>query len=84
MKSTGICAGEREMDKKHKLRGRDYQNKQARHNYVTLYKRYTLKYTNRLKVKGQKKICQGIPWWSSGKDSALSLLGPEFSPWSGN
>ena len=26
----------------------------------------------------------GIPWWSSGQDSALSLQGPEFNPQLGN
>ena len=26
----------------------------------------------------------GVPWWSSGKDLALSLLWPRFSLWSGD
>ena len=26
----------------------------------------------------------GVPWWPSGEDSGLSLLGPGFNPWSGN
>ena len=24
----------------------------------------------------------GLPWWSSGKDSVLSMWGPRFNPWS--
>ena len=31
-----------------------------------------------------KKTDKGIPWWSSGQDSALSLLWPGFIPWSGS
>ena len=27
---------------------------------------------------------EGVPWWSSGSDSVLSLQGPGFDPWSGN
>ena len=27
---------------------------------------------------------EGIPWWSSGEDLVLSLLGPGFNPWLGN
>lgn len=28
-----------------------------------------------------KKYDKGVPWWSSGLDSALSLPWPRFDPW---
>ena len=36
---------------------------------------------NRFKKKKQQNL-EGIPWWSSAKNSARSL--PRFNPWSGN
>ena len=27
---------------------------------------------------------QGLPWWSSGKESAFQCSGRGFDPWSGN
>ena len=31
-----------------------------------------------------KICCRGLPWWSSGKESALKCRGHGFDPWSGN
>ena len=31
-----------------------------------------------------KKQLQGLPWWSSGKESPLQCRGHGFHPWSGN
>ena len=45
------------MNKKHKLRDRDCWNEYASKTQLyAVYKRHTLKYTNRLKIEGQKKI----------------------------
>ena len=32
----------------------------------------------------QNVLVEGVPWWSSGWNSVLSLLWPECEPWSGN
>ena len=33
---------------------------------------------------GSKIIFGGLPWWPSGKESALQCRGCGFDPWSGN
>ena len=41
-------------------------------------------------VWGDEKVLEkivamvGLPWWSSGKESALECRGHVFDPWSGN
>ena len=38
----------------------------------------------REEARGRKLYPVGIPWWSSGEDSMLSLPRVGFSPWLGN
>lgn len=39
-------------------------------------------YTKLLQINTLRTI-EGLPWWSSGKNSELPLQGHTFNPWSG-
>ena len=40
--------------------------------------------SKKAQVKKKENCLTGIPWWSGGQGSVLSLLWPRFNPWWGN
>ena len=38
----------------------------------------------KVQTSSYKIVKSGLPWWSSGKESALQCRGRRFNPWSGN